>query len=145
MAPAALVRRGGSSACNSKLAAPSAASIERKSRLCSMFLQSRIDLASQKIHLSKIYETIHEMGKLHAAAPIALGTRKPGATLTQWLYEELQSAILNGRLRRGARLPATRELAALYRVSRRTAVTVFEQLRDEGYTESRTGAGTTVS
>src|SRR5215469_9445507 len=85
------------------------------------------------------------MGKPLASASIALGNRRPGVTLTQWLYEELRSAILNGRLKRGARLPATRELAAQYQVSRRTAVTVFEQLRDEGYTESRTGAGTTVS
>jgi GntR family transcriptional regulator/MocR family aminotransferase len=85
------------------------------------------------------------MGKLHATAPIALGNRRPGATLTQWLYEEFRSAILSGRLPRGARLPATRELAAQYRLSRRTAVTVFEQLREEGYTESRTGAGTMVS
>src|SRR6516165_8934865 len=85
------------------------------------------------------------MSNTHATAPIALGDRRPGVTLTQWLYEELRSAILSGRLRRGARLPSTRELAAHYQVSRRTAVTVFEQLRDEGYTESRTGAGTTVS
>src|SRR5215469_15874618 len=59
------------------------------------------------------------MGKPLASASIALGNRRPGVTLTQWLYEELRSAILNGRLKRGARLPATRELAAQYQVSRR--------------------------
>jgi GntR family transcriptional regulator/MocR family aminotransferase len=118
----------------------------KESRVCvPSSLSLRLDLVSEKIQLSKICETIREMGKLHATPPIALGNRKPGATLTQWLYEELRSAILNGRLQRGVRLPATRELAAQYHVSRRTAVTVFEQLRDEGYTESRTGAGTIVS
>lgn len=80
-----------------------------------------------------------------AGAPIVIGARKPGATLTQWLYDELRFAILSGRVKRGARLPATREFALQYGLSRRTVVTVFEQLRDEGYTESRTGDGTTVS
>jgi GntR family transcriptional regulator / MocR family aminotransferase len=103
-------------------------------------------LVSPKIQNRKIYETIWDMpGKLRAAAPIALGNRRPGATLTQWLYEELRSAILSGRLRRGSRIPATRELAAQHQVSRRTAVTVFEQLRAEGYIESQAGAGTRVS
>lgn len=76
---------------------------------------------------------------------IALGPRPAGATLSAWLYTELRSAILSGRLRRGTRLPATRDLAASYRVSRRVVVNVFEQLRDEGYLSSRVGVGTTVS
>jgi GntR family transcriptional regulator/MocR family aminotransferase len=76
---------------------------------------------------------------------IALGPRPAGATLTAWLYTELRAAILTGRLRRGARLPATRDLAASYGVSRRVVVNVFEQLRDEGYLSSRVGVGTTVS
>ncbi len=78
-------------------------------------------------------------------ASIALGPRPTGATLTVWLYAELRSAILTGRLRRGARLPATRDFASSYGVSRRVVVNVFEQLRDEGYLSSRVGVGTTVS
>jgi GntR family transcriptional regulator / MocR family aminotransferase len=80
-----------------------------------------------------------------AEPAIAIGTRRPGATLTQWIYEELRLAILNGRLKRGSRIPATRVLAAQYGVSRRTVVTAYEQLCAEGYTESRTGDGTRVS
>jgi len=75
---------------------------------------------------------------------IALGARKPGMTIARWLYGELRGAILDGRLHRGARLPATRDLASRYRISRGVVVEVFEQLRDEGYLSSMVGAGTTV-
>ena len=76
---------------------------------------------------------------------LALFKRHPGVTLTHWIYDELRRAILDGRLRRGAALPATRKLSAEYGVSRRIVVNVFQQLRDEGYVVARTGAGTNVS
>ena len=63
----------------------------------------------------------------------------------QWVYDEIRSAILDGRLRRGMRLPSTRELARRYRVSRGTVVTAFEQLHAEGYLEGNVGAGTYVN
>lgn len=78
------------------------------------------------------------------ALDLVLGKRARGATLTGWLYEELRAAILDGRLPRGARLPATRDLATRYSVSRGVVVGAFEQLGDEGYLTSRVGAGTTV-
>ena len=65
--------------------------------------------------------------------------------LYRWLYEELRSAILTGRLHPGARLPATRDLAEQYGISRPTIVTAFEQLRSEGYVEGKVGSGTYVS
>jgi GntR family transcriptional regulator/MocR family aminotransferase len=71
--------------------------------------------------------------------------RRPGTTLTQWLYEELRRAILDGRLRRGASVPTTRSLASEYGISRRIVVDVFERLRDEGYLQARVGSGTRVS
>lgn len=74
-----------------------------------------------------------------------MSERRPGATLTQWLYEELRRAILEGRLRRGSQIPASRDLAKQYAVSRRIVVNVFDQLRDEGYLDARAGAGTRVS
>jgi GntR family transcriptional regulator/MocR family aminotransferase len=61
------------------------------------------------------------------------------------LYEELRAAILAGRLPSGARLPATRDLAKQYGLSRPTIVTAFEQLRSEGYVEGKVGSGTYVS
>jgi GntR family transcriptional regulator/MocR family aminotransferase len=76
---------------------------------------------------------------------LVLPPRKPGATITQWLYDELRRAILDGRLLRGASVPTTRFLAAEYGISRRIVVGVFDRLRDEGYLQARVGAGTRVS
>ncbi|HEU4537350.1 MAG TPA: winged helix-turn-helix domain-containing protein, partial [Polyangiaceae bacterium] len=75
---------------------------------------------------------------------VVLGRRPPGVTLADWLYGELRSAILDGRLARGARLPATRDLSARYGISRGVVIGAFEQLREEGYVTSRVGAGTVV-
>jgi GntR family transcriptional regulator/MocR family aminotransferase len=69
---------------------------------------------------------------------------KRGA-MTRWLYEELRNAIVQGRIRPGTRLPATRDFATQYGVARGTVVNVFEQLQIEGYLRSRTGAGTWVN
>ena len=65
--------------------------------------------------------------------------------LYRWLCEQLRAAILEGRLHPGARLPATRDLAVSYKLSRATIVTAFEQLKSEGYVEGRTGSGTYVN
>lgn len=48
-------------------------------------------------------------------------------------------------MRPGARLPATRDLANQYRLSRGTIVAAFEQLKSEGYVEGSVGSGTFVS
>jgi GntR family transcriptional regulator / MocR family aminotransferase len=79
------------------------------------------------------------------AFPLSLPAPPQGASLYRWLYDELRAVILDGRLRPGARLPATRDLAAAYRLSRATIVTAFDQLKSEGYVEGRSGSGTYVS
>ena len=76
---------------------------------------------------------------------LVLNPRQPHQTLTNWLYRELGSAILDGRLSAGSRLPASRDFAAQYGISRGTVVNVFERLQAEGYISSRVGRGTTVS
>jgi GntR family transcriptional regulator/MocR family aminotransferase len=53
--------------------------------------------------------------------------------------------MLTGRLKRGMRLPATRDFAVQHGVSRRVVVNVFAQLQTEGYLVSRVGSGTRVS
>jgi GntR family transcriptional regulator/MocR family aminotransferase len=63
----------------------------------------------------------------------------------QWLYSALRIEILEGRLRPGARLPGTRDLAGQYGLSRGTIVSAFEQLQSEGYVEGSVGSGTYVS
>jgi len=76
---------------------------------------------------------------------LSLPAPPAGESLYRWLYDELRSAILGGRLRPGARLPATRDLATAYGLSRATIVTAFEQLKSEGYVEGQSGSGTYVS
>lgn len=60
------------------------------------------------------------------------------------LTRALRSAILDGRLRAGAKLPPTREFAAELGLSRTTVLTAYEQLRVEGFLSARTGAGSYV-
>jgi GntR family transcriptional regulator/MocR family aminotransferase len=76
---------------------------------------------------------------------LALPERAAHSTLTSWLYQELRRAILDRRLPPGTRLPATRDLAVQYGISRGTVVTVFEQLQAEGYLIGRVGAGTRIT
>ena len=61
------------------------------------------------------------------------------------LYQALRSEILDGRLGPGARLPATRDLARQYQLSRGTIVNAFELLKSEGYLDGSIGSGTYVS
>jgi GntR family transcriptional regulator/MocR family aminotransferase len=74
-----------------------------------------------------------------------LPPRPPGTTAGRWLYDALRAAILDGRLGPGLRLPATRDLARQYQLSRGTVVLAFEQLQAEGYVRGKTGSGTYVN
>ena len=69
----------------------------------------------------------------------------PCQGLARQLYQALRERILDGRLPGGARLPASRELAALLDVSRNTVTRAFDQLYAEGYVAGRVGDGTYVS
>ena len=61
------------------------------------------------------------------------------------LHGQLRAAILDGRLKPGLRLPATRELAEALEVSRNTVVAAYDLLLGEGYIEARRGAGNFVA
>ncbi len=65
--------------------------------------------------------------------------------LYRQIYGELRAQILDGRIRRGARLPSSRSLSLDLRVSRSTVVQAYEQLRAEGYIESSSRGATRVS
>ena len=84
------------------------------------------------------------MPKRPGTLPLALPPRPADAAIGTWLGDAIRGEILAGRLRPGTRLPATRELAAQYGVARGTVVTVFEQLRAEGYLVGTVGSGTHV-
>jgi GntR family transcriptional regulator/MocR family aminotransferase len=76
---------------------------------------------------------------------LTLNSRPQHQTLTRWLYEELRLAILEGRLGAGTRLPASRDFAGQYGLSRGTVVSVLERLQAEGYVSCRVGLGTWVN
>jgi GntR family transcriptional regulator/MocR family aminotransferase len=68
----------------------------------------------------------------------------PARGLTDWLANALRSAIDDGRLEPGSRLPATRALATDLAVSRGVVVEAYRRLTDEGLVGGRGGGGTTV-
>jgi len=82
-------------------------------------------------------------GPLHLAS-IALDPDN-GQPLHRQLYFGLREAILDRRLRPGARLPSSRAFAKDLGVSRNTVLAAFEQLLAEGYIDGRVGAGSFVS
>ena len=85
------------------------------------------------------------MPKAISSFELTLKGRPRHQALTQWLYGELRSAILEGRLAPGARLPSSRDFASQYELSRGTVVSVLERLQAEGYVTCRVGFGTSVN
>lgn len=85
------------------------------------------------------------MPKTISSFELTLKDRPRHQALTSWLYGELRSAILEGRLAAGARLPSSRDFARQYELSRGTVVSVVERLQAEGYVTSRVGFGTLVN
>jgi DNA-binding transcriptional regulator YhcF (GntR family) len=85
------------------------------------------------------------MAKRATAFELSLQPTRTKVPAYKWLYSELRATILDGRLRPGARLPATRDLAQQYGLSRGTIVSAFEQLKSEGYLQGSVGSGTYVS
>lgn len=67
-----------------------------------------------------------------------------GATYQQ-LTRALKAAILDGSLAGGTRLPPSRALAQELGMSRITVLSAYDQLRAEGYLQSRVGSGSYVS
>ena len=65
--------------------------------------------------------------------------------LHRQLYGGLRSAILDQRLKPGARLPSTRSLATTLGLARNTVHGAYDQLLAEGYLETRHGSGTYVA
>jgi GntR family transcriptional regulator/MocR family aminotransferase len=71
--------------------------------------------------------------------------RSSGVPIHRQVYDGLRHAILDGRLRPGQRVPATRALAVELGVSRLPVLSAYDQLLHEGYLTGRTGSGTYVS
>ena len=82
-----------------------------------------------------------EAGAFGLYLPLDLASHAP---LQEQIYAGLRSAILDGRLLPGRRLPASRALAADLGVSRNTVKGAYLRLTGEGYVRGRTGSGTYV-
>lgn len=68
-----------------------------------------------------------------------------GRNLQTRIAEQIRELILDGRLTPGARMPASRELAADLKVSRNTVMGAYARLVAEGLIEAREPAGTFVA
>ena len=65
--------------------------------------------------------------------------------LQQDLHRQLRTAIVEGRLQPGLRLPPTRALATSLSISRNTVVAAYDLLLSEGYLTGKAGSGTFVN
>ncbi|MCO5996939.1 MocR-like pyridoxine biosynthesis transcription factor PdxR [Actinoallomurus rhizosphaericola] len=64
--------------------------------------------------------------------------------LSEWLADRFRSAICDGRLTVGSRLPASRQLARDLGVSRGVVTEAYQRLNEEGYVAGRGRSGTIV-
>jgi len=80
---------------------------------------------------------------LYLSRSIVLQLNGTGPLYRQ-IYRAFRDDILTRALAPGERVPSTRALANLLKVSRNTAVLAYEQLLAEGYLETRAGAAGTV-
>lgn len=77
--------------------------------------------------------------------PMVAVDRRAATPLYRQLYDGMRTAIVDGRLSPGQRVPSTRSLALELEISRIPVVNAYEQLRTEGYLEAVVGAGTCVA
>jgi GntR family transcriptional regulator/MocR family aminotransferase len=85
------------------------------------------------------------MPRRPVSVPLTLAPAPGDEPAYRWLYGAIRAEILDGLIEPGHRLPATRDLARQYGLSRGTVVAAFDLLQAEGYVESAVGSGTRVS
>lgn len=86
-----------------------------------------------------------QMNRQTSSYSLALLPKTRNLPSYQWLRDSIRSGILAGMLGPGQRLPATRELARHYGLSRGTVLTAIEDLKAEGYLCGVRGSGIFVS
>lgn len=69
----------------------------------------------------------------------------PARARTAWLATQLRTAVADGRLTAGARLPASRSMANDLGMSRGTVVEAYRRLTEEGLFTTNRGGGTVVA
>ena len=70
----------------------------------------------------------------NAAAPIYLQ-----------VINDLKKKMVKGELKPGEKMPASRELAVMYKVNQNTAARIYREMELEGYCFTKRGIGTFVS
>ncbi len=85
------------------------------------------------------------MRRRAASFELVLPPRPEAVPSFHWLRNALRAEILNGRIMPGSKLPASREFARQYQLSRGTILAALDELQAEGYVEGRRGSGTYVS
>jgi GntR family transcriptional regulator / MocR family aminotransferase len=98
--------------------------------------------------ISEIYGGFTEVAKNASGAiipPFNQWSEKERVPLHRQVYQRIKTAILDGGIAPGARLPSARTLACDAGVSRNTIEIAFAQLEAEGFIERRVGAGSFVA
>jgi|SRR5581483_2564795 len=83
--------------------------------------------------------------KRDAFIPPIMLDRRQKRPLYRQLYDWFRTAVTEGKIRPGQRLPSTRNMAAELRISRISVCNAYEQLQSEGYLETLRGSGTRVA
>jgi GntR family transcriptional regulator/MocR family aminotransferase len=104
---------------------------------------SHAESGCHKVHFLGIMATTSEIRPRSLDLPIALDPAH-GATSDQIRFA-LRSAIVDGLLLPGIRLPSSRALAEQLRVRRNAVVAAYEHLLSDGLIEARHGSGTFVA
>jgi GntR family transcriptional regulator/MocR family aminotransferase len=73
--------------------------------------------------------------------PVVKGSRDN----SRLLYQQIKTAILDGRLRHGTQLPPTRQSDVVFGASRNTLANVYARLISDGLAKGRQGSGTYVA
>jgi DNA-binding transcriptional regulator YhcF (GntR family) len=80
-----------------------------------------------------------------AVVPAIILDRVSAVPLHRQIYRQIGAGIRAGQIAGGARLPSTRMLASLLRVSRNTVLAAYDDLAAEGMIRGRTGAAMRVN
>jgi GntR family transcriptional regulator/MocR family aminotransferase len=100
-------------------------------------------LVSGRSNLMSISPTTLRRRQTLLDLPLRLDLARGNQSLQ--VHASLRSAILEGRLMAGLRLPSSRDLARQFRVRRNVVVAAYEHLLSDGLVEARLGAGTYVA
>ncbi|MFD0890904.1 GntR family transcriptional regulator, partial [Streptosporangium algeriense] len=90
----------------------------------------------------RLWETT--LPRIPVDLPLSVDREAPTALVTQ-LGDLLRTAMRDGTLKSGERLPSSRSLARQLSVSRTVVTEAYQQLYAEGWLEGRHGSGTYVA